>query len=153
GLHSYPKGANDDGMIRRPSDPGDTFSFAELAVAGGMTKRAFQHVADAERPSLLPVGSGVRVLKRTAVIGAFMDGGVPLLVAAQLARAILDEFNQNDGEAPSGLNGLVHDVANDPILRSSSRQNDYWYHLALYQNPAIYRRGEKLKSDALINIF
>ena len=144
----------------KKSDAGDSFSFAELALAGAMTKRAFQHVADAERPSLLPPGNGIKVLKRIAVIGAIMNSGVPLFLAARISRTILNEFNQPDGEAPSGLSGFVRAVvaAKDrdirPLTEAPSDGNDYWYHLTLYRNPAIYGaiRGMRQSSDFLLHI-
>lgn len=141
-------------IMRKKPEASDSFSFSELALAGAITKRAFQHVADAERPSLLPVGSGIKVLKRIAVIGAFINSGVPLFLAARISRIILNEFNQVDGEAPSGLSHLVLSVRNDEILKKRSTDNDYWYHLALYRNPAVYdgHRGLSQPSDAIIHI-
>jgi hypothetical protein len=63
-----------DGLIA-PRNPGPTFSFTELALAGGMTRRAFQHVIEA---GLLPLGGDIRTLKRDirtlkriAAIGGF----------------------------------------------------------------------------------
>ena len=98
-----------------------------------MTKRAFQHVVET---GLLPPGGGIRTLKRIAVIGGFAAAGVPLVCAAKIAAAILVEFNEADGEAPSGLRFLVRELSADEIsaLAAEDRDNDYWYHLDLLKH-------------------
>lgn len=126
------------------------FSLANLAIAGDMTKRSVQYIADAR---LLPTGGGIRALKRIGSIGAFVAAGTPLLVAARLAEAILLEFNQNDGEAPTGLSYLARKLpAIDIASLSANGNDDYWYHRALLRHPALYQPSKALVSDVLIEI-
>jgi hypothetical protein len=98
-----------------------------------MTKRAFQHVVEA---GLLPPDGDIRTLKRIATIGGFAAAGVPLLCSAKIAAAILVEFNEGDGEAPSGLKFLVRELLSDEIsgLPAEAPPNDYWYHLGLLKH-------------------
>jgi hypothetical protein len=116
-----------------------------------MTKRAFQHVVET---GLLPSGGDIRTLKRIATIGGFAAAGVPLVCAAKIAAAILVEFNESDGEAPSGLRFLVREVAADEV--SAVRDaNDYWYHLAIYKHLQKLGLSESLGKtnfDAFIEI-
>jgi hypothetical protein len=72
-----------------------------LATASGLTIRNLQHLDEA---GLLPVARDVRTLKRLAAIGAFAASGMGPISAARLVTAVLDEFNQTDGEVPSGVN-------------------------------------------------
>lgn len=126
------------------------FSLAELAIAGDMTKRSVQYVSDA---GLLPHGGGIGALKRIGSVGAFVSAGTPLLVAARLAKAILLEFNQHDGEAPTGLNFLARSLPKTDIASlAGTESDDYWYHRALIRHPALYQAGKALVSDALIEI-
>ncbi|NJL07373.1 MAG: hypothetical protein HC900_03255 [Methylacidiphilales bacterium] len=136
-------------MGRRKRDPGPEFSFTDLAVGGALTKRAVQYLSDS---GLLPNDQGIRALKRTAIIGGFVSAGVPLLVAGRLAKAILENFNQYDGEAPSGLNHLATKLSSDEIDTIPVEADDYWYHRTLYKNLDIYPRGKAIPSDALIEI-
>ena len=141
-------------MPRLRKDRPDLFSYATLAIASGMTKREIQHLLESDE-ELMPSGCGVRTLKRAAVIGAFKAAGLTLFTAARLAKAILVEFNQHDGEAPSGLNWLAAELARQSIEllpRQAEETNDYYYHLALTKSPNVYRKGEALKSDAIIEI-
>lgn len=136
-------------MGRRKRDPGPEFSFTDLAVGGALTKRAVQYLSDS---GLLPNDQGIRDLKRTAVIGGFVSAGVPLLIAGRLAKAILENFDQHDGEVPTGLNHLAAHLSADEIDTIPDESNDYWYHRALYRNPDIYPRGKAIFGDALIEI-
>jgi hypothetical protein len=138
-------------MSRRSQDPGDEFSFSDLAIGAAITKRQVQQLSDA---GLLPKGSDIKALKRTAVIGAFHTAGAPLLMAGRLAEAILNEFNQYDGEVPSGLINLDHKLPRETIewLCEQVDINDYWRHRAGLRHPDIYRRGEALRNDALISV-
>jgi hypothetical protein len=140
-------------MPRPRKDRPDLFSYATLATASGMTKREIQHLLESDE-TLVPRGYGIRALKRIAVIAAFKAAGLTLFTAARLAKAILNEFNQNDGEAPSGLNFLAIKLAREALAllpRKAEETNDYHYHVALTRSPS-YRKGEALKSDALIEI-
>lgn len=119
-----------------------------------MSRREFQHLAEAG--DLIPPGRGTKSFKRSAVIGAAMGAGVPLFSAASLAKVIVKaEFNQEDGEAPSGLNFLARNLSREAIdqfLPSQAQDtNDYHYHYALIRGPD-YRRGKALGSDALVEI-
>ena len=141
-------------MPRPPRNPGPRFSFAELAVAGDMTRRAVQHVVET---GLLPSGGDIRTLKRMATIGGFAAAGVPLICAAKIAAAILVEFNESDGEAPSGLRFLVRELSDDEVsaLQEEADANDYWYHLALYKHHQKFGLSERLgktRFDAFIEI-
>jgi hypothetical protein len=141
-------------MSRLRKDPADLFSYAELAVGSDMTKRDIQHLLESEE-DLAPSDRGIRTLKRAAVIGAFRAAGLTLFTAARLAKAILDEFNQYDGEAPSGLNILARNLPYEAIklLPSPAEQtNDYHYHLALTRNPNSYAKDQALGSDVIIEI-
>ncbi len=143
-------------MPRPRKNPGDLFSYSELALALNGTKRTFQHLAearDADDEPLIPSGRGIRTLKRTAEIGALMTGGAPVLVSARIAKVVLLEFNQVDGEIPTGLNFLArelprHEIANIPI-----DANDYWYHQALFRcAPEVYVPGKAMSSDVILEI-
>jgi hypothetical protein len=141
-------------MPRPSRNPGPRFSFAELAVAGDMTRRAVQHVIET---GLLPPGGDIRTLKRMATIGGFAAAGVPLLCAAKIAAAILVEFNESDGEAPSGLRFIVRELSDDEVsaVRENGDANDYWYHLALYKHRKKLGLSESLgktRFDAFIEI-
>lgn len=144
-------------MVRK--DASDIFSYSEFAIAGDMTKRAFQHLTDANakspRSELLPVGGGIRALKRVAVLGGFMSAGVPLLAAARIASALLQyEFNTYDGEVPSGLGFLARSLPKGAMASIPGRDvdTDYWYHRELIKHPDIYVPGAALDSDALVEI-
>jgi hypothetical protein len=148
-------------MARPRHNPTDAFSDAELAIGGGITKRQFQHIAD---DGQLPAGTGrdIRALKRVAVIGALINGGMPLLLAGRVATALLLEFNQEDGEVPSGLSHLARKLPADIRDREVLGISDYWYHRGLYNsdtepgetpgNTQYYEAGEVLRSDAIIEI-
>src|SRR4051794_40957178 len=47
-------------MARTRSDPGDVFSFAELALAGGLSRSTYQFL---EKSQLLPGGRGLKDFK------------------------------------------------------------------------------------------
>lgn len=138
-------------MPRRPKDPGDKFSFSDLAIGAAMTKRAVQQLFDAD---LLPRGGDVSALKRVAAVGAFHVAGVPVMIAGRMAKAILDGFNQYDGEVPSGLINLERALPEAEIDKLGKRSviNDYWRHRAGRRHPEIYRPGEAFSNDALIAI-
>ena len=137
-------------IMGRPRKVGDDFSYDDLAVVGGITKSAVRHVADA---GLLPADEKeeVRMLKRVAVIGGFIAAGVPLMAAAQVADAVQLEFNQYDGETPSGLGNLWRKLPRDEI-RATPNHNDYWLHQALRGNPEIYKPGLATDSDVIVQI-
>lgn len=149
-------------MARPRHNPTDAFSDVELATAGGITKRQFQHISD---DGQLPDGSGrdIRALKRIAVIGALIIGGMPLLLAGRVAKTLLLEFNQEDGEVPSGLGHLARKLPADVIRDHVQGIGDYWYHRGLYNAgegdpdaaPGFndyYVAGRPLRSDAIIEI-
>jgi hypothetical protein len=141
-------------MPRPRKDPADLFSYAELAIGGGITKRDVQHLMESKE-QLIPPGRGIRALKRTAAIGAFRAAGLPLFASARLAKAILDEFNQYDGEAPSGLDYLATKLSREGIKLlppQAEQTNDYHYHFALFRHPHRYPRGKALGSDAIFEI-
>jgi hypothetical protein len=141
-------------MPRPRKDPADLFSYAELAVGSNMTKRDIQHLLESEE-DLAPSDRGIRTLKRAAVIGALRAAGLTLFTAARLAKAIQDEFNQYDGETPSGLNFLARNLPPEAIklfLPRAEQTNDYHYHLALTRSSSCYRKGEGLKSDVIVEI-
>jgi hypothetical protein len=130
------------------------FSYAELAIGGGMTKRNVQHLMESKE-QFIPTGRGIRALKRVAGIGAFMGTGLPLFTSGRLAKAILDEFNQYDGEAPSGLSYLARDLSREAMKMLPQRANDtndYHYHFALIRHPSVYSKGKALGSDVIIEI-
>lgn len=134
------------------SDRGDRFSFTELALAAGISSSAYQSLTSS--PGLLPGGRGIKDFKRLAAIGAFMASGVPLVMAAAIAKAIVQtEFNEADGEAPTGLRFLANKLTKEEItqLPIADETNDYWYHRGLYRQGI--RLGKKaLSSDVLIEI-
>lgn len=137
----------------------DQFSYAEFAVAGDMTKRAFQHLMDASakvsKLDWLPTGPGIRKVKRVSVIGGLVGAGVPLYSAARLAAALVfHEFNTYDGEVPSGLSFLARKLPSSALVNMpiSGDDNDYWYHRALIENPNIYVPSRALNSDAMVEI-
>ena len=134
-------------MARTRTDPGDVFSFAELALAGGLSRSTYQFL---EKSQLLPGGRGLKDFKRVSIIGAFVAGGVSLLGAAWMAKTIVNtEFNQKDGETPSGVEDLF--IRNFGFKREVQAYNDYWYHLELYKNGL--RAGDKTqRSDVVIEI-
>ncbi len=134
--------------MARPKKSGDAFSYNDLAVVAGISGRAVRQVAEA---GLLPQGDGIRTLKRIAVIGAIVAAGVPLMAAAQVAEALNLEFNQADGETPSGLDNLYRELPPHEI-RLLSDHNDYWLHRALCRYPEIYARGRSMRGDAVLEI-
>lgn len=137
-------------MARQLADQTMSFSFGDLAIAGAMSKRAVQHVVEA---GLLPDGKGTRVLKRIAVIGGFVGVGVPLLAAGRIARAILDEFNQPDGEVPIGLSEYWRRLPSDAreeLLKNA--HDDYFVHKVFFEYDENYHLGEALRADALFEI-
>ena len=141
-------------MPRPRKYPADLFSYAELAIGSDMTKRDIQHLLESKE-ELAPTERGIRTLKRAAIIGAFRAAGLTLFTAARLAKAILDEFNQYDGEVPTGLNFLALNLPHEAIklhLPRAEQTNDYHYHFALTQNPNCYAKGQALGSDAIIEI-
>lgn len=142
-------------MVRK--DASDIFSYSEFAIAGDMTKRAFQHLTDANakspRSELLPTGGGIRALKRIAVLGGFMSAGVPLLAAARITAALNPELNTYDGEVHSHLSQLAMKLPRDATSRlPSSDDADYWYHRELIRHPDIYKPGEALSNDVVVEI-
>lgn len=137
----------------------DIFSYTELAIAGDITKRAFQHLADANAKSpnsnWLPVGKGIRTVKRLAVIGGFVSAGVPLYAAARLTSALVEaEFNTYDGEVPNGIGFLARSLPPSALdsMPAIDGDMDYWYHRALMMFPDLYVQGNALISDALVEI-
>jgi hypothetical protein len=145
-------------MSRPPKNPGELCSYAELAVVGGapLTKRDVQHLMEA-KDQLIPPGRKVRAIKRFAMIGAIMMAGISQLNAARLAKTLVErEFNQEDGEAPTGLKFLAreHAVAIVKWLPAeASETNDFHYHLALRSaGPEVYRPGTLRAEDVLLEI-
>jgi hypothetical protein len=137
-------------MARTRTEAGDVFSFTELALAGGLSKSTYQFL---EKSQLLQGGRGIKDLKRVAVIGAFVSGGVSLMGAAWMAQTLVKaEFNLEDREAPSGIEELFFKEFPGGDAGLSYRQlNDYWFHRKLYESGQ--RPGEKtLRSDAVIEI-
>jgi hypothetical protein len=137
-------------MARARTESGDVFSFTELALAGGLSKSTYQFL---EKSQLLQGGRGIKDLKRVAVIGAFVSGGVSLMGAAWMAQTLVKaEFNLEDREAPSGIEELFFKEFPGGDAGLSYRQlNDYWFHRKLYESGQ--RPGEKtLRSDAVIEI-
>src|SRR5689334_16104361 len=118
-------------MARARIDPGDIFSFAELALAGELSRSTYQFL---EKSQLLKGGRGIEDFKRVAMIGAFIAGGVSLMGAAWMAKTLVKaEYNQEDGEAPSGIEDLfIITFAGGDAGLSHSQFNDYWYHRKLY---------------------
>lgn len=128
----------------------EEFSFSELAVAGGMTKRAVQHLMDRR---LLPEGKGIKVLKRVCVIGAFVAAGAPLVVAGRVVEKLLWSFNQPDGEMPSKLSEIALGLrGTGSSLPKGAEPNDYWYHCELYARRDLYRPGQTRRGDAYIEV-
>jgi len=118
-------------MARLPRNPGAVFGYSELALAGNMTRREFQHLADAD---LLPPGRGIGPFKRVATIGAFMAAGLPLIVAGRIANALLVEFDELDGEAPSGLKIAAERRAANGEIDSIREPNDFEYHALIVRS-------------------
>lgn len=118
-------------MPRMPKDPGDRINYAEKALAGPVSKSAFQHLVGMD-PPLLPTGPDVRVVKHMATIGAFMAAGVQLVPAARIANALSREFD--DGEPPSGLKEFAEKCATaEDFAALPAEPNDYWYHRLILQ--------------------
>src|SRR5438477_2210127 len=117
-------------MARTRTESGDVFSFVELAVAGGLSKSTYQFL---EKSQLLQ--DGIEDFKRVATIGALVAGGVSLMGAAAMAKTIVKlEFNQEDGEAPSGIEELfITEFADGEAGLSYSQFNEYWFHRKLYE--------------------
>jgi hypothetical protein len=137
-------------MARTRTESGDVFSFVELAVAGGLSKSTYQFL---EKSQLLQGGHGIEDFKRVATIGALVAGGVSLMGAAAMAKTIVKwEFNQEDGEAPSGIEELfITEFAHGKAGLSYRQFNEYWFHRKLYEFGI--RPGQKaLRSDAVIEI-
>ena len=145
-------------MGRKPKT-GAEFTLDDLAAASGLTRRAVIQLAEARL--LPPLLEGVpaderelaeqKRLKQVATIGAFVSAGLPLSLAGCLSEAILDEFNQYDGEAPSGLGWMAREL---PREASTARPSDadYWTHQALYTHRDIYTPGNATRADAVIEI-
>lgn len=111
-------------MVTPRKNPGDSISYGEKALAGPISKSAFQHIYEA---GFLPSGSDVRVVQHVAMIGAFMAGGTPLVIAARISNALSGEFD--DGEPPSGLKEAAeHMLSAEELASLPAVPNDYWYH-------------------------
>lgn len=132
-------------MSRTPktSEPARPTTYVEKAMAGRMSKSAFQHVARFD-PPLLPTGPDVRVVRRLGSIGGFVDGGVPLILSAQIAQALAREFD--DGEAPSGLKEIAEKEATaEELAALPADANDFHYH------QLIVRAEERWMREATTN--
>lgn len=117
-------------MTRPKNDPGDHFSYGELAIAGDMTKRQFQLLT--ETPGLLPAGRGVTALKRIAFASGMIATGAAPVAAARIAAALAVEFD--GGEPPSGLKEVAAKKATPEELATlPAEPNDYWYHRLILQ--------------------
>ena len=137
-------------MARPFKNPTDVFGYEELALAGGMTRREIQHLMEVKE--FIPPGRGIKALKRVASIGAFKSLGYSLYAAARISRALLDDFNQNDGELPSGVGHLVKKLPREASSAIPAGEGDYYSHLALWQHPDIYKRNQQHGSDAILEI-
>lgn len=124
----------------------DSFSFADLAHAAGVSKRDIQHVMDRH---LLPEGSGMYRLNRMAVVGGFVSAGVPLLLSTKIANAIAVQFEA--AEVPTGLRQMSQQLSmeDSPLLPGDC--NDFWYHRAIFRH-AGYVAGQAKEDDVLIVI-
>lgn len=122
-------------------------------MAAGCSNRAIKFLAASDE-KLLPGDRGIRDLKRVAIIGGFMRAGLPLLTAARLAKVVLYEFNENDGEAFSGLDRLARYLPDviATLPSDAAATNDFHYHRALLTQPALYTKGKALRDDALVEI-
>lgn len=117
-------------MAKQPKDPGDSFTYGEKAVAGPLSKSTYQFVLENEG-NLLPSGPDISVVKRIAHIGGYMSAGVPLLLAAQLAKAISTEFP--DGEAPSHLDETHLSFRREELAELPSPATEYDFHRLLHE--------------------
>ena len=128
----------------------DIFSFAQLAIGGQMTRREVQHLYEA---GLMPSGQNTRAFKRVAATGAFKSAAVPLLAAGRIVKVIVEEMNQYDGEAVSGLEGMAQGREDVIALlpKEADKTTDFHWHLALNKT-GVYQRGRARKSDAIFEI-
>src|SRR6266540_3979480 len=92
-------------MPRTPKDPGDRINYAEKALAGPISKSAFQHLIGLDPP---------------------------LVPAARIANALSREFD--DGEPPSFLKEVAeHKAKAEELATLPAEPNDYWYHRLILQ--------------------
>jgi len=122
-------------MSRPKNDPGERFGPSELALAGELTLRQFQHL---DETGLLPETRDVRGLKRMVLVGGLMRAGLTLVVSGRLAALVASEAGGRDGEVSTGLQHLVGRVPPRYVALAQGA-SDYWYHRAVY---AAWRGGE-----------
>lgn len=153
----------------RKDTPPNRFTTAELAVGAGLTAR---NVSLLEAKGLLPEGEGragqggvmlrdTRGLKWVAVIGAFVAGGVELLLAARLVAAFADDLEAAYGEIPSNLVTAYRkaDQTERAALRDRDSdgewidiRDDFWMHHVLATCAKSYEPGKALTCDFVFEI-
>lgn len=124
--------------------PADSFSFTDLANAAGLSKRDVQHLVDRD---LLPDQNEVARLNRIAVAGGFVAAGMPLLLSAKLANAIIAHFGAD--EVPTGLETLCRELSAE--IQAPEGNNDFWFHRAVFRHPR-YGAGQCKPSDCVVEI-
>ena len=126
--------------------PADTFSFTDLAHAAGVSKRDVQHLVDR---NLLPDHSEIVRLHRIAVAGGFVSAGMPLLLSAKVANAIIPYFGAD--VVPTGLAGLAGEVLSEGQLSALDHTDDFWLHRAVFRHPR-YAAGKAMPADFVVEI-
>jgi hypothetical protein len=124
------------------------FSIADLAAAGGLPKANAQKVAEAGLLALAYGNIAAADLKRMAVVGAFTNAGVPLLMAGRIAEA-LEETEFANG-FPSGKNGLDRDARRASV--EYPVDDELAFFAAIAPHPDIYWPHRPLANDARIEI-
>ena len=142
-----------------------------MAVAGGLTIRQFGVLIEqdlAPNPVTHAVGKGGTKywdqfgLGEVAMLGALHKSSVELLMAARLAKAILDDFTSFRGYLPSRLSDYIRsrslnpklpnypfDLTGDEVLRID---DDFWLHHYLRTRTDVYRPGVAIDGDMVLEI-
>ena len=127
----------------------DQITIRENAVIAGIGK---SNLFDLEKRHLLPNDKGVKAAKRAAAIAAVMKAGISLIVSAKIVEALLDEFNQNDGEIPSQISDLASKLPRDARAEASKGDNELYWHSVLVRFDDVYKRDRAIGGDAIVDI-
>jgi hypothetical protein len=151
----------------------DRFTSTEISVSNGISARNFEMLRSrglAPEPAVHffnQAGSSywnTNGFRRTAVIGSFLQCGVPLLLAAQLAQEVDHELSARYYHLPSNFEAFLEKAHNPrhPHFPWSNEfasslggtiydGGDFWLHTLLTTTPS-YLRGRAMRGDFFIEI-
>jgi hypothetical protein len=161
-------------MARPKNDsPADGFTSTEVSVSNGISARNFEMLRSrglAPKPAVHffnQAGSSywnTDGFRRTAVIGAFAQCGIPLLLAAQLAEEVDHELSARYYHLPSNFEAFLEKEHNPrhpdfPWSKEFASSlggtiydgGDFWLH-TLLMTTASYLRGSAMRSDFFVEV-